>query len=226
MDRTQGREGEEVMPRKFKTFVTNIGFFELALAAPSMKAALEAWGMGHNAFQHGFAKQTEDPKIVAATMAQPGVVLRRAVGTKGEFKVQAELPKDLWKLTPPKAASPEPKAKAAAKPHAKSKPAKDENKKAEQAAILSFEKAKQQRDAARERTEAQAKARREKDQARIERALAKADEAMERAEAKHGEIVAAIEEDQEKLDRRAGSEKARWDAERSKLEDARERAAD
>jgi colicin import membrane protein len=80
------------MPRKLKTFITNIGFFELALAAPSMKAALEAWGMGHNAFQHGFAKQTDDPKIVAATMAQPGVVLRRAVGTKGEFTEHSEGP--------------------------------------------------------------------------------------------------------------------------------------
>jgi colicin import membrane protein len=213
------------MPRKLKTFITNIGFFELALAAPSMKAALEAWGMGHNAFQHGFAKQTDNPKIVAATMAQPGVVLRRAVGTKGEFKVEAELPKDLWKLAPSKAAAPELKAKAAAKPPAKPKLAKGENKKGEQAAILSFEKAKQQRDAARKKTEAQAEAKREKDQARIERALAKADEAMDRAKDKHQEIVAAIEEDREKLDRRAATEKARWDTERSKLEDARERAA-
>jgi colicin import membrane protein len=214
------------MPRKLKTFITNIGFFELALAAPSMKAALEAWGMGHNAFQHGFAMQTDDPKIVVATMAQPGVVLRRAVGTKGEFKVQAELPKDLWKLTPSEALSPKPKAKAPAKPPAKPKPVKAENKKTEQAAILSFEKAKQQRDAARKKAEAQAEAKREKDQARIERALAKADEAKDRAEAKHREIVAAIEKDQEKLDRRAATEKARWDAERSKLEDARQRAAD
>jgi colicin import membrane protein len=83
------------MPRKLKTFITNIGLFELALAAPSMKAALEAWGMGHNAFQHGFAKQSDDPKIVAATMASPGVVLRRAVGTKGAFTENPELPKDL-----------------------------------------------------------------------------------------------------------------------------------
>jgi hypothetical protein len=213
------------MPRKLKTFITNIGFFELALAAPSMKAALEAWGMGHNAFQHGFAKQTDDPKIVAATMAQPGVVLRRAVGTKGEFKVQAELPKDLWKLKPSKLAAKEPKAKAAAKPSPRPKQAKGENKKAEQAAILSFEKAKQQRDAAREKAESQAEAKRERDQARIERALAKADEAMERAEARHREIVAAIEDDQEKLNDRAAAEKARWDTERSKLEDARKRAA-
>ena len=34
------------MARKLKTFTTSIGFFDLAIAAPSMKAALEAWGAG------------------------------------------------------------------------------------------------------------------------------------------------------------------------------------
>jgi len=58
------------MARKLKTYITNLGFFELALAAPSMKAALEAWGLGHNAFHQGFAKEIEDPKIVAAAMAK------------------------------------------------------------------------------------------------------------------------------------------------------------
>jgi colicin import membrane protein len=32
------------MARKLKTFVTSQGFFDLAIAAPSMKAALAAWG--------------------------------------------------------------------------------------------------------------------------------------------------------------------------------------
>ncbi|MES2292693.1 MAG: cell envelope biogenesis protein TolA [Pseudomonadota bacterium] len=210
------------MARKLKTFITNIGFFELALAAPSMKAALEAWGMGHNAFQHGFAKQTDDPKIVAATMAKPGVVLRRAVGTKGEFKEQAELPKDLWKLEAPKAEPIQRKTKARAKQPAKAKTAADDKK--DRAAILSFEKAKQRRDAAREKEQAEADAKREREQAQIERAVAKANDTLDRARAHHEEIVAAIAAEQDKLDRRAATEKKRWDAERAKLEDARERA--
>jgi colicin import membrane protein len=214
------------MPRKLKTYITNIGFFEMALAAPSMKAALEAWGMNHNAFQHGFAKETDDPKIVAAAIAKPGVILRRAVGTKGEFKEHAELPKDLWKLEPPKAEALKHRGKAAAKAPAKPKLAKAETKKADRAAVLSFEKAKARRDAARKKEEERAEAQRAKDHVRVERALARADEALERAQARHDEIVAAIAGDQEKLDRRAAIEKARWDAERSKLEDARERAAD
>src|SRR5215207_3869792 len=83
------------MARKLKTFTTSAGFFDLAVAAPSMKAALEAWGSKNNLFQHGFAKVSEDPKIVAATMAHPGVVLRRPVGSNGAFGKHAELPTDL-----------------------------------------------------------------------------------------------------------------------------------
>jgi hypothetical protein len=32
------------MARKLKTYQTSLGFFDQAIAAPSMKAALEAWG--------------------------------------------------------------------------------------------------------------------------------------------------------------------------------------
>jgi hypothetical protein len=32
------------MARKLKTYQTSIGFYDLAVAAPSMKAALNAWG--------------------------------------------------------------------------------------------------------------------------------------------------------------------------------------
>ena len=125
-------------------------------------------------------------------------------GTKGEFTEHAELPKDLWKLEAPKAEPIRPKAKAPAKQPAKAKPAADDKK--DRAAILSFEKAKQRRDAAREKEQAEANAKREKEQARIERALAKAEDALDRAKAHHEEIAAAIAAEQEKLDRRAEAE--------------------
>src|ERR1041384_1818765 len=83
------------MARKLKTYTTSAGFFDLAVAAPSMKAALQAWGSKNNLFHHGFAKVSEDPKIVAATMAHPGVVLRRRGGASGAFKEHAELPTNL-----------------------------------------------------------------------------------------------------------------------------------
>jgi hypothetical protein len=86
------------MPRqlktpKLKTYVTNLGFFELAVAVPSMKAALAAWGLTHNVFAQNLAKQTRDSKIVAAAEAKPGTVLRRPIGSHGAFTEHAELPK-------------------------------------------------------------------------------------------------------------------------------------
>src|SRR6516165_6652437 len=82
------------MARKLKTYQTSLGFFDLAVAAPSMKAALEAWGANSNLFHDGAAKQSEDPDVIAATMAAPGVVLKRPVGSSGPFKEHAELPTD------------------------------------------------------------------------------------------------------------------------------------
>ena len=73
------------MARKLKTYQTSLGFFEQAIAAPSMKAAMEAWGRRHNLFHQGAAKESHDPNEIAATMAKPGVVLRRPVGSDGPF---------------------------------------------------------------------------------------------------------------------------------------------
>lgn len=81
------------MPRKLKTYLTNLGFFELAVAAPSMKAALAAWGLTQNVFAQDLAKQTEDSRIVAAAEARPGMVLRRPIGSHGAFSEHAQLPK-------------------------------------------------------------------------------------------------------------------------------------
>ena len=83
------------MARKLKTYQTSLGFFDLAIAAPSMKAALEAWGADSNLFHQGAAKESDDPDVIAATMAKPGVVLRRPVGSDGSFGEHAELPTNL-----------------------------------------------------------------------------------------------------------------------------------
>jgi hypothetical protein len=49
------------MARKLKAYQTSLGFFEQAIAAPSMKAALEAWGADSNLFHQGAAKESTDP---------------------------------------------------------------------------------------------------------------------------------------------------------------------
>jgi hypothetical protein len=83
------------MAMKLKTYQTSLGFFDLAIAAPSMKAALEACGADSNLFHQGAAKESDDPDVIAAAMAKPGVVLRRAVGSDGPFGEHAELPTNL-----------------------------------------------------------------------------------------------------------------------------------
>jgi hypothetical protein len=85
---------------KLKTFITEQGFFELAVAAPSRAAALRAWGMKHDLFAQGLARQTGDKSAIAAALAQPGVVLRRPLGSKGAFGTESVLPN--VKNVPPK----------------------------------------------------------------------------------------------------------------------------
>src|SRR5206468_8081116 len=92
------------MARKLKTYQTSLGFFDLAMAAPSMKAALEAWGADSNLFHQGAAKESNDPEVVAATMAKPGIVLKRPVGSSGPFREHAELPDKLGVAGNPKKA--------------------------------------------------------------------------------------------------------------------------
>lgn len=83
------------MVRKLKTFTTSAGFFDLAVAAPSMKAALQTWDAGRNLFRDGFAKVSNDPDVVAATLSQPGVVLRRPVGSDAPYSEHPALPESL-----------------------------------------------------------------------------------------------------------------------------------
>lgn len=197
------------MPRALKTYITNLGFFELAIAAPSMKAAVEAWGTSANVFSQGFARQTDDRRIIAATTAQPGVVLKRAVGSDDEFKLNAALPTRLPTIT-----SPEP-VRRTPKPPKLKKPAKKDPK-ADKAAIISFEKERARREAERDREEAKA----EKDRATRKRAVEAAEADLAEAEAAHEKAMEQIEREREKLERRADLAVERWEAQREKLEAA------
>jgi len=75
------------MARQLKVFRTHIGFDDLIVASPSRKAALDAWGASAHLFTQGFAAETNDPALVKAALARPGMVLRRQFGSRGEFKV-------------------------------------------------------------------------------------------------------------------------------------------
>ena len=86
------------MAPRLKVFVTSDGFTDYVVATSSKAKALAAWGLRQDVFKEGRAEETSDPDLVAAATAQPGEVLRRPAGTRGE----------LAKLKPP----PKPKAKA------------------------------------------------------------------------------------------------------------------
>ena len=73
------------MPRKLKVFRTPIGFDDAYVAAPSMKAALEAWGSTANLFTRGVAEQVTDPRLIAEPLKHPGQVIRVS---RGDLKAQ------------------------------------------------------------------------------------------------------------------------------------------
>jgi colicin import membrane protein len=201
------------MARKLKTFETSLGFYDLAIAAPSMKAALSAWGADSNLFHQGAAKESDDPDVVAATMAKPGVVLRRPVGSEGPFREHADLPTHL--------ADEEPKRrprKSGAKPK-KRQPGPTDDK-AARAAALAFEKEERRRENVRRKEEAA----REKERARRQEAVAKAQAAFDEAKEERDERAAAIEAKREALEKKSQAEDARWEKQKEKLEAALRRA--
>lgn len=73
------------MARKLTTYQTSIGSYDVVVAAPSMKAAMEAWGSSSNLFHQGFAHEIDDGFVAAAALAKPGLVLKRPVDTTLPF---------------------------------------------------------------------------------------------------------------------------------------------
>jgi hypothetical protein len=202
------------MARKLKTYQTSLGFFDLAIAAPSMKAALEAWGADSNLFHQGAAKESHDPDVIAATMAKPGVVLRRPVGSDGSFKEHAELPTDLGGGGPTRTAR---KSKG---PRKKKRCSRPVDKAAERKAALAYDREQRRREAERAKEEAA----REKERARRQQAVGKAQAALDKAEQEHAKRAAAIQAEVEALEKRSQTEGARWDKEKERLEAALRRA--
>lgn len=196
------------MPRKLRTFTTSAGFFDLAVAAPSMKAALEAWGSRRNLFHHGFAQLNEEPEIVAATMAKPGVVLRRPVGTNAAFSEHPDLPKHLGGSGRPVSAK---RAASSRKPAAR-----PIDERAAREAARSFEKEQKRR----ERQARGEEAARDKQRRRKDRAVAAAAAALEKARRVHEQRLNEITTARAVLGRKEEIEEARWKQERDKLETA------
>jgi hypothetical protein len=203
------------MARKLRTFQTSLGFFDQAIAAPSMKAALEAWGADSNLFHQGAASETDDPKIVAATMAKPGVVLKRPVGTNRPFSEHSDLPVELGRGRKPS----EPARKTATR-----KPAKHAGRPIDSAAERKAAAAYEREEKRRERERAKEETAAEKKRERRQMAIDKAQAAFDAAESEHADRAAAIEAKREAIKGKSEGEDARWDKERAKLQSALKRA--
>ncbi|MFK4719722.1 flagellar biosynthesis GTPase FlhF [Bradyrhizobium niftali] len=202
------------MARKLKTYQTSLGFFDLAIAAPSMKAALEAWGADSNLFHQGAAKESDDPAVIAATVAKPGVVLRRPVGTDRAFSEHAELPTNLGGGGPTRTAR---KSKG---PKEKKRSSRPVDKSAERKAALAYEREQRRREAERAKEEAA----RQKQRERRQQAVDKAQAALDKAEQEHAKRAATIQAEVEALEKKSQTEDARWDKEKERLEAALRRA--
>jgi colicin import membrane protein len=202
------------MPRKLRVYQTSQGFYDLAIAAPSMKAALRAWGSSQNLFQHGFAKESDDTEVIAAAMAQPGMVLRRPVGSNKRFQEHAKLP-TAESLTEYSLRSEVPRKKT------KAPKSKKTDEKAERDAGAAFEKEERRRELHRQKKEATAARVRGRRLAAMERAKS----ALEDVRRKHDERAAAIEKDREAVERRAADEETRWEKAKSRLEAALQKAS-
>ena len=72
------------MARALKVYRTPIGFHDAYVAAPSQKAALEAWGADANLFARGSAEQVNEEELMQEPLAHPGKVIKRPRGSEAE----------------------------------------------------------------------------------------------------------------------------------------------
>ena len=170
------------MAPRLKVFRTHLGFYDVIVAVPSQKAALEAWGAGSNLFAHGFASVVTEPELIEAALRKPGVVLKRQFGSKGEFSESVE------SLHAPKASAEEAAAQRARRTQDRAA--------AEEAARSAREAAKEQereeRRSARQRREEEGQLARRREQE--EREAAKVEAQENAARLRREEREAAAEE--------------------------------
>jgi colicin import membrane protein len=178
--------------RKLKTFMTQVGFYEYAVAVPTKKAAVEILGVSQHDFQHGQVQQTDDQKIIDQTQSKPGVVLARGVGTKGKFLEHAKLP-SLKTL------------ESAIENRSKSKKER-------------VQKDVDRKKAARKKTnEERRRVEQEKAFKRDEARRKKAAAALQHAERRHIEIMKDLNSERDKIFTRIQKEEDRWKQERRRL---------
>jgi hypothetical protein len=185
------------MPRatKLKVYRTPIGFHDAYVAAPSQKAAIEAWGSDKDVFQRGRAELVTDPELAEEPLANPGKVIKRLRGTEAEQIAALGETGEPEKRTR-KSARAKPEEQAEAKPARKTK-AKPPPKRKPRPSRAKLDEAEQALAEAEARHEQALKALREREAAlaRERKALeTKRDEERERLEARRDKAGATYEE--------------------------------
>lgn len=140
------------MARQLKVFCTPIGFHDAYVAAPSQKAALEAWGSDANLFARGMAAIVTDPKLTREPLAKPGEVIKRARGTAAQHL--AALPKASKADAERQNAKSPTAARSAKSAKPKPRPSRRKLTTAEQALERAHDKYRKAADAIRDREEA------------------------------------------------------------------------
>lgn len=174
--------------QKLKVFRTPIGFHDAYVAAPSQKAALNAWGADGNLFASGSAEQVRDEELMREPLAHPGQVIRRLRGTLDEH--MAALPRRTKTARDQPRSSPRAgETTSAPAPKPKPRPKRDALERAETALAelesrqtkAQAELARKQAELDRERRALQARQQRERArlQNRVEAAREKYEEALE-----------------------------------------------
>jgi hypothetical protein len=74
------------MAARLKVFVTSDGLTDFVVATSSRPKALAAWGVHQDLFKQGAARETDDPALVKAALAQPDEVLERPAGSAARLK--------------------------------------------------------------------------------------------------------------------------------------------
>jgi hypothetical protein len=69
---------------RLKVFRLPIGFHDAYVAAPSQKAAAEAWGTDASVFARKDAELVTEPELTREPLAHPGTVVKRLRGTAAE----------------------------------------------------------------------------------------------------------------------------------------------
>lgn len=201
--RRRGDWGVNHMAR-LKVFTTQLGFYDVAIAAPSQKAALEAWGARQNLFDAGLASVAAHGQVVDAALSKPGVLFRRPLGSGKPYVEATDGHADLPNIGKAHFANAKPRPKGPPKltvvPKGPTPAERAEEKRA------AAEHVKAARESLKRAEEAERKA-----------AQRAAQEELKRAEAEHAATLRTIAREIEALKRREQEEKKAFAAKKRAL---------